>query len=842
MEAKLIVSRPGEPEKTHSVTGPVTIGRDGGNEVQLDIHFVSRTHLQLQVHEDGYRAADLGSTNGTWLNGEKMTPNQPHPLHSGDILRIGDNDGNTVGITLLANQATGQPAQVTRYIGEVDLSSSQAIVIGRDPASSLFLDHPGVSRRHAEVRNGVLHDLGSANGTFVNGQRLSSGHPLTEGDSVLVGPFKLVYQSGRLIEFSPEGNYRIDAFGLDRTVKVGGEDLTILNDISLSIYPKEFVAVVGGSGAGKSTFLKALNGFAPANAGTVLVNGEDLYDNFGAYRANIGYVPQDDIIHQNLTVEEALTYAARLRLPDAEPEEIEARMAKVLDQVEMTDHRKKLVKNLSGGQRKRVSISAELLADPGLFFLDEPTSGLDPGLEKKMMQTLRRLADGGRTIMLITHATDNIGQCTHVVFLARGRLCYYGPPKEALDFFGAHDFADIYTRLSLPPQQIAWPADKAAMAQSLIQQGHPTDYIWQELYKTSPQYAEYVTQRLSDRDQQPTSHASIDQSGGNVSFVDQFRVLTGRYFNLIRRDRLSLIILLAVMPVIGLLLLMMTDANDLVGLSVETITQRIQSNIEIKLENDLEPPVQSIYQIANNTERFVFIMALAAALLGLFAAAYEIVKEGAIYQRERLVNLRIGSYLSSKVVLLGFFALIQCALLLLVLRFKIAFPETGVILPSGLEMYITLLLGTLASICLGLLISAIVRNSATVIYAMLVVVFVQIMFAGVIFPLPNRAEPISYLTTMRWTIEGLGDTIDVPRIIDLGGGCLEMETPALANIFESESVYCTEQQLAIEAEYSPNLSYSATPGHLLSRWAILILYSAVLLGATAFVQKRKDVI
>ena len=211
---------------------------------------------------------------------------------------------------------------------------------------------------------------------------------------VQIGPYKLVYDQAGFTQYTPGGNYRIDALHLERRVLIGGglsrlvggaaTERLILRDVCLSVYPREFVALVGGSGAGKSTLLNAMSGFAPAD-GRVLVNGDDLYDNFAAYRSILGYVPQDDIIHSLLPVRSALTYAARLRLPDATGPEIDARVNKVLSEVEMSEHADKQVGRLSGGQRKRVSIASELLAEPGLFFLDEPTSGLDPGLELSLI-------------------------------------------------------------------------------------------------------------------------------------------------------------------------------------------------------------------------------------------------------------------------------------------------------------------------------------------------------------------------------------------------------------------------------------------------------------------------
>jgi ABC-type multidrug transport system ATPase subunit len=230
---------------------------------------------------------------------------------------------------------------------------------------------------------------------------------------------------------------RVDARDLSLVVGSGDKQKTILHSVSFSIAPREFVAIVGGSGAGKSTLMRAINGSVRTIGGQVLVNGDDLYQHFDAYRALLGYVPQDDILHRTLQVDRALGYVARLRLsPDSDDVKIRQRVEQALADVEMLPHRAKNVEQLSGGQRKRVSIAAELLADPSLFFLDEPTSGLDPGLEKKMMHTLRHLADSGRTVMLVTHATENIALCDHVIFMASGRMVFFGPPADALSFFG----------------------------------------------------------------------------------------------------------------------------------------------------------------------------------------------------------------------------------------------------------------------------------------------------------------------------------------------------------------------------------------------------------------------
>ncbi|MFK7800349.1 MAG: FHA domain-containing protein, partial [Anaerolineae bacterium] len=596
----LIVKEADKEPVRHSVKEGTILGRAKNSQILVAQEFISRTHLQFFVKEDRIAVMDMGSTNGAALNDKMLVPKTPTEIFDDDVLIIGDDAGNSLIMTLQVTQdgkAVGKEGDeviqdavlnYTQMVAEIELAKvpDATVIVGREESCDVHLPHPAVSREHAKISKNaqdqfVIEDMESANGTFLNGKLVEGVVPLKENDEVQIGPYKLVFENGRLLEFSPEGNFRLDAIDLDRDVNIGGgETKAILTDISLSILPHEFVALVGGSGAGKSTLIKALSGFSPAD-GNVLVNGDNLYDNFGAYRTILGYVPQDDILHDLLTVEEALTYTGQLQLEEADDAEIDAKIDEVLKQVEMEDHRETLVQRLSGGQRKRVSIAAELLGDPGLFFLDEPTSGLDPGLEKKMMRTLRTLADEGRTIILITHATVNIAECTHVAFLADGRMVYFGPPAEAPEFFGTEDFADIYSSLSAPAAEVEFPTLWRGIANALIRENpdFTAAQVWEQVYRHSSQYRQYVAGRLGQVEFNRTDRQHEVQLGTQqVSWLDQFKVLSSRYISLIRRDRLSLIILLAVMPIIGLLLLLMANQHDLIGENPEVIRELIQDS------------------------------------------------------------------------------------------------------------------------------------------------------------------------------------------------------------------------------------------------------------------------
>lgn len=802
--AHLVLRSPDGPTQTIVLTrDPLTIGRHPTNHVVIDIATVSAEHAVVEYVGGVYRLTDRGSRNGTYVNGQRITE---YHLQDGDIIRIGDARGNSVSLTYQAGQ-TPQAASLEA----LDLAAYDRLVIGRDLDCDLMLASPLVSRHHARLeRSETAHsliDLGSTNGTYVNGQRIDHV-ALRAGDIVQIGPYRLTYQPNAISQVISAQRGRLDALHLTRRVD-GGR--LILNDISLSIAPREFVAIVGASGSGKSTLLNALSGFDPAE-GRVLLNGDDYYANFALYRSLVGYVPQDDIIHRELPVGQALRYAAMLRLPgDTSAGEINARIERVLAEVDMDEHAEQIINRLSGGQRKRVSIGMELLAEPGVFFLDEATSGLDPGLEKKLMYTLRRLADAGRMVVLVTHATANIKQCDHVAFVGEGRLVFFGPPSSALEFFGVTEFADIYGEIESDPAG------------------------WEKRFRESKYYAQVVLPRITNAEygaryeerRTPTTDIAPSRplspsSAPRANAWRQFSILTQRYFELVVRDKVLLTLLLAVMPLVGLLLTLIARPTALVGESAQRIQQIVAES--------------GSYSVAGEAQIVIMMLALAASLVGLFAAAFELVRERPIFRRERLLNLRLRTYLGSKIVVLIGFAALQVLALLVVVALRVQMPLLGSLLPGPLELYITLLLTTTAGIMLGLFISAIASNSNSVIYIVLFAVFLQIMFAGVIFELPGISKPLSYLTLTRWSIESLGSTIDLPALNDLGQievrRTVDTVDPTTGAKVQREVVYRDKLPIGFTVDYEKKAEF------LLSRWAVLIGFSLILLAATAWAQSR----
>ena len=744
---------------------------------------------------DGDRDQQKPSGNGIFLNQSRINLTEGHILKNGEQLHIGQDPRQQIILTYY-NPKQGE--MIIPSVRRLDLKGLQKwpVELGRSPnsTSAIELDAPMVSRFHATInpdsRGGYILQDHSSNGTFVNGERLDKPFQLNNGDTIQIGLYVLLF-TGEALELTNATNQiRLDAHKLTFQVKdKKGETFTILNDVCLVLEPGQLVAFVGGSGAGKSTLMKALLGIAPISSGNVYLNGDNLRKNWPVYRSQVGYVPQDDIIHQNLTVEEVLRYACQLRLPP--DTDISEAINSTLEQIKLSHVQNTLVSRLSGGQRKRVSIGVELLADPKLFFLDEPTSGLDPGLDKEMMQLLREQADRGRTIALVTHATDNIGICDRIAFLGLGgNLCYYGPPDEALAFFQRNggyfenehfgDFADIYIELNKGK-------NKAAIAQRVR--------YWSQKYANSNEYKAYIQNSLSPGKE--NQQAAKSNNTKSVSPFAQLSLLCQRYWKLVSRDSTSLILTLLAGPItIALTGLPLRDEQPLSIVDDPSITQ------------------------ASLALRLLFIFSSIAIWIGLANSIREIVQETAIYFRERLLNLGLRSYLTSKLIIRGGLAVVQTLLISVVVLLVFQSPQSQ-LLPWSLGFAITTFLTLLASTSLSLMLSALVKTENEGNGILPLVMIPQIIFSGVLFNLEGWSSKLSWLMLSRWSIGAYGALADVNAMAPKPNPILSGEV--LKDIFQPSSVY--------EATWS-NLSLN---------WGILIVHTLIYSMVALIVLRRKDI-
>jgi ABC-type multidrug transport system ATPase subunit len=414
---------------------------------------VSRQHLVLESGSDGWTVVDL-SRNGTFSGTERvsaLTLTAPTTLSLGGL-----SDGLPVE---LRPRGVGEESGELRTISVRGRLSAvrevrrPSITVGRLPDNDVVLDDLLVSRRHARLdrtpHGWRLSDLRSGNGTFVNGRRVDAAM-VTERDVIGIGQGLLQLRGDRLSAFVDVGGNTLEADDITVTTAKGQ---TLLQSVGFTLPGRSLLAVIGPSGAGKSTLLNALAGARPADRGTVRYGDRDLYRDYDDLRQRIALVPQDDVLHAQLTVRQALTFAAHLRFAaDVDAAARRRRVQEVLAELGLTGQADQQITSLSGGQRKRTSVALELMTRPALLFLDEPTSGLDPGLDRSVMHTLRKLADDDRTVLVTTHNVDNIHLCDRVLVLtAGGRVAFFGRPDDALRYFGKKDFADIFLILSERP-------------------------------------------------------------------------------------------------------------------------------------------------------------------------------------------------------------------------------------------------------------------------------------------------------------------------------------------------------------------------------------------------------
>jgi ABC transport system ATP-binding/permease protein len=780
---------------------PVLIGREAGCTLRVQHPLVSRKHADVTWTGNGWLLRDLGSSNGTYLDGKQV---QTLPVNGPVQVRLGSaEDGPVVrlepppvdmgaatrpvartpegppatvaipaprparaepprspappGVTV----ATPPPASIAKGVAAVagrvptaEHAAAGLVRIGRDEANDIVLRDLGVSRRHAEVRPGPggfeVIDLGSRNGTYLNGKQVSRA-PLAEGDLISIGRHRFVFERQRLRQYVDTGPVSLVAD--DLTVRVGKK--VLLDDVTFALPQASLLAVIGPSGCGKSTLVRAMTGLRPATLGRVRYDGRDLYADYAELRYRIGVVPQDDVLHRQLTVRRALRFAAALRFADDVPRKQRwARVDEVIETLGLTERANERIDNLSGGQRKRVSVALELLTEPSLLFLDEPTSGLDPALDKEVMEELREIADSGRTVTVVTHSVLHLDICDRVLVLCKGgTMGYFGPPDEVLDFFGAKDYAEVFRNVTDDPEK------------------------WSRRYRGSELYRRYVLEVMGAADEMrgvparpvpapvlgspspllvpgaPKVEAVKPKIGAlplakrvlhPAAPLRHFATLSARMLAIITADRGYALFLLG-LPV-----------------ALAVVSRTVPGN------DGLAPPPGGGHSL--EAQRLLVVLVVGAAFLGVASAIREIVGEAPIYRRERAVGLSPGAYLGSKVAVFAIINTIQVILLVYLSLFGRPKPPEPLVLSSPVaELVVALALVALACTALGLLVSSLVKTTEQTTPVLVVSVMAQLVLSAGLFELDGQAvlNQVSWLSPTRWGFAAGAGTVDLHRITRL---------------------------------------------------------------------------
>ena len=706
----------------------ITIGRSPESDVQIDLPIVSWSHAVIHVDNGKYILEDWNSRNGTAI-GQLSNRIQRAALDPSSEVYFGS-------YKIAASQLLSSTTKVG--IGEAVFNKipfpGKSIEIGRDPSCDVPLDFPMVSWRHARLMRApegvVVEDLGSRNGTYVDGVRISTKLLVKPGQDIGLGSFRFrLLEGGELAQREYYGNVTIEA---NEIVVHAPNGKRLLDPVSLTVFPSELVALMGPAGAGKTTLLKALNGYTRPVEGKVLFNGYSLYDFYDQFRQQMGYVPQDDIVHPQLTVRQALYFSARLRT-DLTDEEIDARTEKVLQDLGIPDKIDTVIgsperKTLSGGQRKRVNIALELITDTPVLFLDEPTSGLSSYDAESVVDVLKGLSKTGKTIITTIHqpSLKVYKQFDDLLMVSRdrgnepGAVVFFGPAyPDSIQFFNSPHSGTLEsaTQSTATPPELN--PEMLFSGMNTVPEGSRTE-TWRKRFIASRYQKEFVTGRSG---KQPASREKTGEEAPRRQFgFSQWVALVKRNLIVKLQDRAQTAILLAQAPFFAVLVCIIASPLD---------------------KSDF-PSLAEKLLIGH------FLMVVAAIWFGCNNAARDIVGEWTIYKRERMVTLKLLPYVFSKLAVLLGLCIFQCGTML------------GIVyLVCGLQSnfiydFVVLLISSMIGAGLGLCISAVSKTNESAIALLPIVLLPIIALAGgmrPIYQLPAAGRFVTAVIPSRWAME-----------------------------------------------------------------------------------------
>jgi ABC-type multidrug transport system ATPase subunit len=589
--------------------------------------------------------------------------------------------------------------------------------IGRATDNDIVIQDVLASRHHAFLvptpLGTEIRDARSINGTFVNGVRVGSA-VLSEGDVVTIGNVDLVFSDGTLIRRT-EAATRTGGLEVNSVhFKIDGKEL--INDISLTARPGTLTAIIGGSGAGKTTLSRLIAGYTHPSKGSITFEGHDIHREYATMRSRIGMVPQDDVVHRQLTVNQALGYAAELRLPpDTSKEERAQVVAQVLEELDLTEHADTRVDKLSGGQRKRASVALELLTQPSLLLLDEPTSGLDPALDRQVMLMLRQLADAGRVVLVVTHSVSYLDVCDQILLVAPGgKTAFFGPPDQVGPTLGTTNWADIFASVGADPDE--------ANRRFLERDGH---------------------QRRP-----PARAAQTPGDLGEPVHTDLWRQLSTvarRQVRLVISDR-GYSVFLAVLPfLIGALSLTVKGPKPGLG------------------------PANPLGAAPTQPQYIMVLLNIGAVFMGTALTIRDLIGERPIFRREQAVGLSTTAYLLAKIAVFCVFATLQAAIATFIVRIGKGAPteHPPFFDNATFSLFVTVAATCVASAILGMLLSSFAQSNEQIMPLLVVSIMSQLVLAGGMIPVTGRAglEQLAWLTPARWGYAAGASSIDFPALV-----------------------------------------------------------------------------
>ncbi len=641
---------------------------------------------------------------------------QPHPQMSSQAAPQTQMSANLTKPPEVGNLATKMFQALLPSRSGAMPKSSESVTIGRSTDNDIVIQDVLASRHHAFLTQTPLgteiRDAHSVNGTFVNGVRVGSAI-LTEGDVVTIGNVDLVFTRDTLIRRT-EAATRTGGLEVNAVCFTVDQGKQLLDHISLTARPGTLTAIIGGSGAGKTTLSRLIAGYTTPSSGTVTFEGHNIHTEYASMRSRIGMVPQDDVVHRQLTVSQALGYAAELRLPpDTSKADREQIVAQVLEELELTKHADTRVDKLSGGQRKRASVALELLTGPSLLILDEPTTGLDPALDRQVMMMLRQLADAGRVVLVVTHSVAYLDVCDQLLLVAPGgKTAFLGPPSQIGGAMGTTNWADIFAKVGADPDE--------------------------------------ANRRFLAENRQPEMQAPSEAIPGDLGepvhtdVLRQFSTVSRRQIRLVISDR-GYTVFLALLPF-------------LIGILTLTVRGKTGYGMGDPMSNS-----------PNQPDQILVMLTVGAVFMGTALTIRDLVGERPIFKREQAVGLSTAAYLAAKIAVFSAFAIAQAGIATAISVIGWGQPIASAVMLGNVsfELFVDVALTCVASALLGMALSAIAKSQDQIMPFLVIAIMSQLVFCGGLIWVTNRPvlDQLSWGTPARWGYAASASTIDTHRLV-----------------------------------------------------------------------------
>ena len=766
------------------------------SSLQLTYPFLDKEQCEIYIENDEWMFKNLSDEVFTFVGGKSLGKGVSTPLEDGTVIRM-SNDRMLTAI-FFTQFVSGRDWQI------INMDDGRHMVRIADSDSA---DGEAAISLEYEDGHWTLQEL-RAHNVLHNGEDVDENARIRIDDIIQIGDTKFVFEGSGLVYGYPTEQSGLSINIDERSAHHALKKVTLLKDINLQIEPGNMVLILGGSGAGKSTFVNAVTGYEKARA-TIKEGELDFYKDYGQVKHRIGFVPQENLMREEDTVGDTVSNAAEMRLPKNMPMEEKAkRVAAVLETFGLSGREKTLVSKLSGGQKKRLSICMEFVASPSLFILDEPDSGLDGIMATELMENLRLIACQGRIVMVITHAPDRVAHLfDKVIVLAKGtetkigQLAFYGGIQEARDFFGVPTMEDVVRQINARNEGGA---------------GRSDEFI--------SKYKEYSAKREEEKARRGVFHdmdavtnaaprdsvasAGTERGAGQMGYksrLEQIPVYLGKQFRLFFTEKNWKVLPLAAI---------------IAYLVVYVLGSKMFRNMEYTKYGSLALICVCIWN-------------------GMFNSIQSVCKERNIIKREHRAGLHISSYLASHMIYQAIICLAQVVITLVIFKvFGMYFPDTGLITGSfSLDVAISMFLATYAADMLALMVSCIVRTTTTAMTVMPFLLIVQLVFAGSIFPLGQpSAKLLANFTISNWGINAINIAADYnsqpssviyEAINSLDKGDGDDFMTKVKNVMAIDEV--KEKVERYTAEKMQMKEYNYDKGNLLKCWGILALFAVIYL-------------